>query len=947
MSTDRTRDAGSGLRLRNWRVRSRLVALILIPTAAAVLLGGVQVVASMSAAADYQRVNDLARLSDHIGALTHELAEERDRTAWFIALGRPERGVKGVRDQMDAVDSVSTRVRDGGVLLGDAAGGRTGDEIRAALARLEALAPLRDQALEGKLLPDAAVDAYTLVIADLLSLHDELGKGSSDDLLFGQALTLDALARAKENLSLQRALLSVVLVTGRFEQEQMEKFLGALSSEQNERRAFAAEAGTAERRFFDETVNGLTADRADFLRELVLLRASSGASLKGLDLAQKDDAREWYEAVSVTIDRMRAVEQRHAEGIVIRSQELGDAEQNRALLVAGSVAGLLLAVLLITTGVARSLVRPLRRLRREALEVAGDRLPAYVQRVRESGDSELATEVPPIGILSRDEIGEVARAFDEVHREAVRLAGDEARLRNTVNAMFVNLSRRSQTLVERQLTLVERLERGERDDNRLADLFKLDHLATRMRRNSENLLVLAGQEVARRWRQPVEVMDIVRAALSEVENYDRVVTRIQSEAAVAGPAVSDVVHLLAELVENAVAFSPGESKVVVSSSRIDGGGVMISVTDQGIGMTPEELAEVNARLTSPQAADASVARRMGLFVVGRLALKHGIRVQLRPQDSGLTAMVLLPESLLAPLPGPAVPTAPAAPGSVFGAAPGSPFASGPPFREAPAAVPPAAQAVPSQTRPPGATGPSVWDPAARAGTRSGDRLPPPPGPLDRSTPAPRDGAGPFDRPPAPYGESGPLGRSAAGPGEELGPFDRFMTSSREVSRPPERFLTSGESAETGPLPRVETSALDSGGEYLPIFASVESGWFRTVDRAADEEQVPPGDAAPAASAPPAGDTWSSPADSGWQAARAASDPAYGGLTSSGLPRRTPKANLVPGSVTPASPAGPVPQAQVRPPLPGQPISADRVRSRLSSFQQGVRRARNELPNRES
>nr|WP_275955177.1 nitrate- and nitrite sensing domain-containing protein [Planomonospora venezuelensis] len=968
------------MRLRNWRVRSRLVALILVPTAAAVLLGGVQVVASMSAAAGYQRVNDLARLSDRIGALTHELAEERDRTAWFIILGRPERGVKGVRDQMDEVDAAAVPVRDGGGRLRDAVGGRTGDEVEAALARLDDLAPLRRQALEEGLLPDAAVDAYTLVIADLLSLHDELGKGSSDDRLFGRSLTLDALARAKENLSLQRALLSLVLVAGRFEQDQMERFLGALASEQSERRAFAAEAEAADRRFFDETVNGHSADRADFLRELVLLRASSGAPVKGLDLGEKDDAGQWYEAVSVTIDRMRAVEQRHAQGIVARSQELGDAEQGRALLVAGSVAGLLLAVLLITTGVARSLVRPLRRLRREALEVAGKRLPAYVQRVRESsGEGEPAAEVPPIGILSRDEIGEVARAFDEVHREAVRLAGDEARLRTTVNAMFVNLSRRSQTLVERQLTLVERLERGERDDDRLADLFKLDHLATRMRRNSENLLVLAGQEVARRWRRPVEVMDVVRAALSEVENYDRVVTRIQSEVAVAGPAVSDVVHLLAELVENAVAFSPGESRVVVSSSRIDGGGVMISVTDQGIGMTPAELAEVNARLTAPQPADASVARRMGLFVVGRLALKHGIRVQLRPQDSGLTAMVLLPEALLAPLPGAAVPGpgVPGPPGSVFGAAPGSPFTSGPSFQGAPApapfaapaapapfaapaapapfAVPPAARAVPPQAAPPGSTGPGVWDPAARPGARGGDRPTPPSGPFDRSAAVPR-------------GEPGPPGRSAAVPPGELGPFDRFMTGSHEVARPPGRFPASGEAAETGPLPRVETSALDSGGEYLPIFASVESGWFRTAGRAGGEP-APAGDAAPdgPGSPPAAGESWSSPADGGWQAARAASDPSYGGLTSSGLPRRTPKANLVPGSVASAGPApagpgphapagpgphapagpGPGPQAPAPPPRPAQPISAERVRSRLSSFQQGVRRARNELPNRES
>ena len=191
----------------------------------------------------------------------------------------------------------------------------------------------------------------------------------------------------------------------------------------------------------------------------------------------------------------------------------------------------------------------------------------------------------PIGVDTHDEIGEVARAFDEVHREAVRLAGEEARLRSNVNAMFVNLSRRSQTLVERQITLIDGLEQGEQDEQRLGNLFKLDHLATRMRRNSENLLVLAGQDPPRRWSQPVKLVDVARASLSEVENYERVVLQVPDGVSVAGQAVNDVIHLLAELVENALSFSPRETRVTVSGSRIDGGGVMLSITDSGIGMT--------------------------------------------------------------------------------------------------------------------------------------------------------------------------------------------------------------------------------------------------------------------------------------------------------------------------------------------------------------------------
>ncbi|WP_326636723.1 nitrate- and nitrite sensing domain-containing protein [Streptosporangium sp. NBC_01755] len=891
-------------------MRRRLVALILVPTIAAVLLGGVQVLASMSASNDYRRINDLARLSGHVGALTHELAKERDHTAWFIALGRPASGVKNVRAQMDLVDGAVTRVRESGALLGREVSGRTRDEVETAITRLDDLPPLRTQALGSTLLPDAAIAAYTPVIADLISLHDELGKGTADDVLFGQALTLDALARAKEAVSFQRALLTVVLVAGRFEQEQMEQFLGALSTERNERKAFAAEAGSRDRRLFDEAVNGRTADRAEFLRELVLLRVASGVSLKGLDPAEKDDAEEWFDAATVVVDQMRGVEERHARDIVVRSQQLGDAEQSRALMVAMAVVTLLALVLVITIWVARSLVSPLRRLRGEALEVAGERLPAYVQRVRESREGEVVADVPPIGVLSRDEIGEVARAFDEVLREAVRLAGDEAKLRNTVNAMFVNLSRRSQNLVERQLSLVERLERGERDDQRLADLFKLDHLATRMRRNSENLLVLAGQEVARRWRQPVELMDVVRAALSEVENYERVTNRVQSEVAVEGPAVSDVVHLLAELVENAVSFSQTNTRVTVSSSRIEGGGVMVSVTDQGIGMTPDELSQANWRLANPQAADASVARHMGLFVVGRLAVKHDIRVRLRHQESGLTAMILLPETLLV--------TPPDAPQQVgypqlSGALPAgvSPF-TGPSFpagaeglsRRAPVLAAPTAQ-VPAQASPapgwdrrPDANAPSVWSP-----------------PVERSR-----SRGEFPEP-----DSGLFGSLP-------GPLDSF----------PGQVPADG----TGPLPRMGASPPAQRDEFLPIFASVESAWFRIAASSGEPGAEPDGSAAAAPGDPVPGklrdepEAWSSPGDGGWQAAQAASAPAHGGTTAAGLPRRTPKANLVPGSVAPLARA----QSHPEPGAAPAPVSAERLRDRISSFQQGVHRARNELSN---
>ncbi|WP_308210150.1 sensor histidine kinase [Actinomadura madurae] len=215
--------------------------------------------------------------------------------------------------------------------------------------------------------------------------------------------------------------------------------------------------------------------------------------------------------------------------------------------------------------------------------------------------------------------------------------------------MFVNLSRRSQSLIERQLRLIEELEQSERDEEQLGNLFRLDHLATRMRRNCENLLVLGGQEQVRRWNQAVPLIDVVRASLSEVEQYERVALRVQGEMTVAGPVVNDLVHLLAELVENATVFSSEHTKVTVSGQMLSGGGAMLQITDNGVGMSAEDLEQANWRLANPPVIDFSAARRMGLFVVGRLAVRHGIRVELRAaQGGGLTAFVVLPDAVITP-----------------------------------------------------------------------------------------------------------------------------------------------------------------------------------------------------------------------------------------------------------------------------------------------------------
>jgi len=248
---------------------------------------------------------------------------------------------------------------------------------------------------------------------------------------------------------------------------------------------------------------------------------------------------------------------------------------------------------------------------------------------------------------SSDEIGDVARAIDQMHREALRIAASEAAIRGKLNPILANLSRRSQSLVERQIRLIDDLEQGEQHAERLASLFKLDHLTIRMRRYSQNLLVLAGHELSDHSDRPVELVNVIKAAVSEIEEYERVSLRAQPGIALCGPAVNDVVHLLAELAENAASLSPADTPIVISGRQLASGGVLVDIIDRGFGMSGQEIAQANWRLDNSPATDITVSKSMGLFVVGRLAARHGIRVRLKPAESGgLTALVWLPDALI-------------------------------------------------------------------------------------------------------------------------------------------------------------------------------------------------------------------------------------------------------------------------------------------------------------
>lgn len=315
------------------------------------------------------------------------------------------------------------------------------------------------------------------------------------------------------------------------------------------------------------------------------------------------------------------------------------------------VGAVMVLALLIVLYMARTLIRPLRRLRNSALKVAHEDLVRELDEVRSGAD----VTVRPLPVQSTEEIGQVAHAVDELHEQAVLLAGEQARLQLQVSDMFETLSRRSRSLIDQQLTVIDQLERDEQDPQRLAKLFRLDHLAARMRRNGANLLVLAGTNVPHEQGEPVPVTTVINAAASEVEDYTRVSIVDSPDTEIHGSIAGDLVHMMAELLDNALRYSPPSSEVQVSAVHAENGALVIEVSDGGLGMTEADLRMANSRLRSGGEVNTYTARHMGLFVVGRLANQHGLVVRLRDTvegdpDSGTTAGIYVPVELLVGLP---------------------------------------------------------------------------------------------------------------------------------------------------------------------------------------------------------------------------------------------------------------------------------------------------------
>ncbi|GIM97010.1 histidine kinase [Paractinoplanes toevensis] len=466
-----------------------------------------------------------------------------------------------------------------------------------------------------------------------------------DDEIDRQIRALSTVGRGQEYLSRVDSLLAAVTVTGQFTDELRMAMVQDVGTARFLLAQGVEDMPEASRAQYQELSGGDAFVQLNRMMDRLIVQSRSGQlSPVGAD--------SWHPAFEKSAQQLRDFENDAIDALADRAASLALTIVLKLLLAA--LLGLIAFVVSVTVSVkvGRSMVGRLRRLRGEALEMATERLPNVVRRLQRGENVDVDVETPPLE-YGKDEIGQLGHAFNDVQRTAVQSAVEEANVRRGLNEVFLNIARRSQTLLHRQLALLDRMERRETEPQELEDLYRVDHLATRMRRHAEDLVILAGAAPGRGWRNPVPVIDVVRGAISEVEDYKRIDIRSIESSAVLGRAVGDVIHLLAELLENATSYSPPHTRVQVSGQVLPNG-YAIEIEDRGLGMTHDAIDEANRRLVEPPDFDPADSARLGLFVVAQLANRHGIRVSLRQSAyAGVTAIVLVPGELVVTGPGPA------------------------------------------------------------------------------------------------------------------------------------------------------------------------------------------------------------------------------------------------------------------------------------------------------
>ncbi|GAA2246974.1 MULTISPECIES: sensor histidine kinase [Kitasatospora] len=639
------------MRLRRSSIRAKIIALLMVPIVA---LTGLWVYATLVTTGDVWRQLGVAAAYRSFGGSVDQYArdvqEERRAAVLSLAAGDSAALTEAYRRAQDVTDRDLEALR-------TKANGPEGEKLDAVqnkrlqdiLGGADQLAPIRGQVARAANFWSYVIDQYSALIDPVFSFRSAFVSRQSGQLP-RQGTLLTELVRAREYLSREDAAMEGLRLTDHPDSLMVQEALDGLHNQ---------------RALFDVYIDELDPQDQSGYRNLragnnwlALLSAEAffEDSPDHVQAVKRLSENSWRDAADGALTSLAGLNTR-------LDATLGDRARSAAIhqLVRGGIAGLigLVAVVLsiaISFRIGRGLVRELITLRNAAQELAGARLPSVMLRLRKGEAVDVAAEAPALD-LGPAEIGQVGQALNAVQRAAVEAAVEQAELRKGVSAVFVNLARRSQVLLHRQLTLLDAMERRAADPAELEDLFRLDHMTTRMRRHAEGLIILAGGSPGRAWRKPVRMVDVVRAAVSEVEDYARVVVRPFPGTGLLGSTVADVIHLIAELVENATVYSPPNTQVTVQGEVV-AHGFCLEIDDRGLGLGEQALEEINQRLSEEQEFDLTDTDRLGLFVVSRLALRHGIRVHLRPSPyGGTSAVVLIPRELLAEVPAPAGPGA--------------------------------------------------------------------------------------------------------------------------------------------------------------------------------------------------------------------------------------------------------------------------------------------------
>ncbi|WP_415648673.1 ATP-binding protein [Stackebrandtia soli] len=980
-------------RLVDVRIRSKLVLILIVPLVALLAISGIRLYDSASQAIAAGELTAMVKYNSAATDLVYALQFERKEAEiqahkGTINLGESQEQIANFEEATETSIGLQTVYE---AALGDIT--VTSPDLQADINRIEReldlLPALRDQVVSGEF-HTRDLSPYTNAINALRGIYTYAAE-STTDMEISRSLRISGLLAQHSEYSEQLRLTALDLNSSTVVGNHYRDIVRYGAGRMDTMRQITALSDDAVRAalFGGDGLATEEAQRAGTFETEALDAGKMGKlDVKHYDLLRSYDHR---------LDVSQEFTQRFGAQTVELAEAARDSVVQRVLVEITVLLVTVVVAVMLALVIARSMALSLRRLREGALEVAHVDLPRAVAMIRETENigrrtaADLVDELgDPLRMDNQDEVGTVAGAFNDIHREAVRIAAEQAALRASVSQMFVNLARRSQNLVDRLIGHLDRLERGEEDPDRLAELFQLDHLATRMRRNDENLLVLAGADSTRVERSSAQIGDVLRAAQSEVEQYTRVeFGTVLADSEVEPGAINDIVHLIAELLDNATSFSPPDSAVIAEARQV-GDEILVRITDRGIGISPAQLADLNDQLRHISDVDISASRMMGLVVVGRLAERHELNVTLQQGSGGrgTVAEVVLPAHLLTGgdanrnnFGPPADPVA-APPqrqalgggtGNMFepysaGTAPDAGYASSSGFNgfassngtggDDNATSVPGSQGVSFYPGDTGqgdlprrkimeVTGEIVADGPADTGAIA---LPmirldaaPLPGPAPE-IPKPRGGDN--DGPPSwPAGDSGAAtAEPAARAGARVPAMDETMELPifREVesawfkaSTPAPRPATDGESvdigrgSETGGLTPPTTDTVEETVEAAPVATSSLGALPRRggVGPAPEAPEVPEFDPMPSQVD---SQSWRTAADRGWREAAEKTEQSAEETTTGGLPKRRPMERLVPGAVEAPESEQSANVARRNP---------EGVRGLLSAYHRGVQRGR--------